>query len=138
MTFLVAASAVEVTEKCKVSWASSGTWPAHAAKLDHSNSVWNKAKVTERNALETIIFSTKQKLEDDAEYFEEDDKETIEEAVQSALDWMDENPEADLEDIKDRRMDLEDELKPLMHKVQQAKQEAAEDAEYDDDDHEEL
>ena len=97
-----------------------------------------KAKVTERNALETIIFSTKQKLEDDAEYFEEDDKETIEEAVQSALDWMDENPEADLEDIKDRRMDLEDELKPLMHKVQQAKQEAAEDAEYDDDDHEEL
>merc|ERR1719245_1341561 len=33
-----------------------------------------KAKVTERNALETIIFSTKQKLEDDAEEFEEEDK----------------------------------------------------------------
>merc|ERR1711934_843979 len=97
-----------------------------------------KAKVTERNALETIIFSTKQELEDDAEYFEEDDKETIEEAVQSALDWMDENPEADLEDLKDRRMDLEDEIKPILAKVRAAMEEAEEaedDAGAGDDDY---
>merc|ERR1719281_878056 len=97
-----------------------------------------RERVDAKNDLETWLFNQKSDLKEKYKGMEEDDKETIEEAVQSALDWMDENPEADLEDIKDRRMDLEDELKPLMHKVQQAKQEAAEDAEYDDDDHEEL
>merc|ERR1719247_1230278 len=93
---------------------------------------------TERNVLESNIFTIKQKLDDDSIEMDQDDRETLEEAVQSALDWMDENPEADLEDLKDRRMDLEDEIKPILAKVRAAKQEAAEDAEYDDDDHEEL
>jgi len=88
-----------------------------------------KAKVTERNVLESQIFSAKQKLESDADYIEADDKEAVEEAVQAALDWLDENPEADIEDIKDRRMDLEDELKPIMKRIYDAKQEAEEDAE---------
>jgi len=88
-----------------------------------------KAKVTERNVLESQIFQAKQKLESDADYIEADDKEAVEEAVQAALDWLDENPEADIEDIKDRRMDLEDELKPIMKRIYDAKQEAEEDAE---------
>merc|ERR1712072_545557 len=88
-----------------------------------------KAKVTERNVLESQIFQAKQKLESDADYIEADDKEAVEEAVQAALDWLDENPEADIEDIKDRRMDLEDELKPIMKRIYEAKQEAEEDAE---------
>merc|ERR1711977_294853 len=88
-----------------------------------------KAKVTEGNVLESQIFSAKQKLESDADYIEADDKEAVEEAVQAALDWLDENPEADIEDIKDRRMDLEDELKPIMKRIYDAKQEAEEDAE---------
>merc|ERR1711959_831296 len=93
-----------------------------------------KAKVTERNVLESQIFQAKQKLESDADYIEADDKEAVEEAVQAALDWLDENPEADIEDIKDRRMDLEDELKPILAKVRAAMEEAQEDAGAGDED----
>ncbi|QDZ22087.1 heat shock protein Hsp70 [Chloropicon primus] len=92
-----------------------------------------KAKVAERNVIESMIFGAKQKLEEDAEYFEEDDKDALEEAVQSALDWLDENLEADLEDIKDRRMDLEDEIKPILTRVKNAKADAEEDAAYEED-----
>jgi len=83
---------------------------------------------TERNVLESNIFTIKQKLDDDSLEIDQDDRETLEEAVQSALDWMDENPDADLEDLKDRRMDLEDEIKPILAKVRAAMDEAAEDA----------
>merc|ERR1712216_1110490 len=83
---------------------------------------------TERNVLESNIFTIKQKLDDDSIEMDQDDRETLEEAVQSALDWMDENPDADLEDLKDRRMDLEDEIEPILAKVRAAMEEAEEDA----------
>jgi len=89
---------------------------------------------TERNVLESNIFTIKQKLDDDSIEMDQDDRETLEEAVQSALDWMDENPDADLEDLKDRRMDLEDEIKPILAKVRAAMEEAQEDAGAGDDD----
>jgi len=93
---------------------------------------------TERNVLESNIFTIKQKLDDDSLEIDQDDRETLEEAVQSALDWMDENPDADLEDLKDRRMDLEDEIKPILAKVRAAMEEAEEaedDAGAGDDDY---
>ena len=93
---------------------------------------------TERNVLESNIFTIKQKLDDDSIEMDQDDRETLEEAVQSALDWMDENPDADLEDLKDRRMDLEDEIKPILAKVRAAMEEAEEgedDAGAGDDDY---
>merc|ERR1711959_344755 len=89
---------------------------------------------TERNVLESNIFTIKQKLDDDSIEMDQDDRETLEEAVQSALDWMDENPDADFEDLKDRRMDLEDEIKPILAKVRAAMEEAQEDAGAGDDD----
>jgi len=97
-----------------------------------------KAKVTERNALENTVFSVKKLLDDKAEFIEEDDKETLEEAVQSALDWLDENMEADLEDIKDRRLDLEDEVKPIIESIKSAIEDAEDDEDDEDDEHEEL
>ena len=93
---------------------------------------------TERNVLESNIFTIKQKLDDDSIEMDQDDRETLEEAVQSALDWMDENPDTDLEDLKDRRMDLEDEIKPILAKVRAAMEEAEEaedDAGAGDDDY---
>eukprot|EP00212_Chloropicon_laureae_P009578 CAMPEP_0197493122 /NCGR_PEP_ID=MMETSP1311-20131121/19254_1 /TAXON_ID=464262 /ORGANISM="Genus nov. species nov., Strain RCC856" /LENGTH=675 /DNA_ID=CAMNT_0043038311 /DNA_START=205 /DNA_END=2232 /DNA_ORIENTATION=+ len=97
-----------------------------------------KAKVTERNALENTVFSVKKLMDEKAEFIEEDDKETLEEAVQSALDWLDENMEADLEDIKDRRLDLEDEVKPIIDGIRSAIEDAEDDEDDEDDEHEEL
>jgi len=88
-----------------------------------------KDKQTERNVLESTIFNVKQKLDEDSLEVDQDDRETLEEAVQSALDWMDENPDADVEDLKDRRMDLEDEIKPIFERIARAAQEGRDDGE---------
>jgi heat shock protein 5 len=69
-----------------------------------------KATVAEKNALENVIYKVKNTLEEKAKYLDSDDKETLESASQSALDWLDENGDADLEDIKDKRLDFEDEV----------------------------
>merc|ERR1712087_227047 len=93
-----------------------------------------KDKQTERNVLESTIFNVKQKLDEDSLEVDQDDRETLEEAVQSALDWMDENPDADVEDLKDRRMDLEDEIKPIFERIARAAQEGRDDGEDAGDD----
>jgi len=102
-----------------------------------------KAKVAERNSLENVVYSIKQIIEKkDVPGVEAEDIETLEEAVQGALDWLDENQDADLEDIKDRRLDLEDETQHILERIKQAVEElkeAQEDAEDEDyDEHEEL
>merc|ERR1712176_501971 len=102
-----------------------------------------KAKVAERNSLENVVYSIKQIIEEkDVPGVEAEDIETLEEAVQGALDWLDENQDADLEDIKDRRLDLEDETQHILDRIKQAVEEikeAQEDAEDEDyDEHEEL
>ena len=42
------------------------------------------------------------------EKIDEDDKETLEEALKEALDWLDDNQDAEREDYVDKRQELED------------------------------
>jgi heat shock protein 5 len=96
-----------------------------------------KATVAEKNALENVIYKVKNTLEEKAKYLDSDDKETLESASQSALDWLDENGDADLEDIKDKRLDFEDEVSAILTQVEIAEEEA-EDEDEDEDEHDEL
>jgi heat shock protein 5 len=94
-----------------------------------------KATVAEKNALENVIYKVKNTLEEKAKYLDSDDKETLESASQSALDWLDENGDADLEDIKDKRLDFEDEVSAILTQVEIAEEEAEDE---DEDEHDEL
>jgi len=98
-----------------------------------------KATVSEKNELENLIYKVKSVLEDKAKYIDSDDKETLEDASQSALDWLDDNQDADLEDIKDKKLDFEDEVSSILSQIEIAEEEAEEEEEEEEEDeHDEL
>merc|ERR1719231_128449 len=79
-----------------------------------------KERVDARNSLETYAYNMKSQIGDSdklADKIEEDDKETIEEALREALDWLDDNQEADKEDYEDRLKELENTCQPIISKV---------------------
>jgi len=66
---------------------------------------------------------------------EEEDKETIEEAITETLDWLDENAEADAEEYKEKQTELEGVCNPIVTKLyQEHGAPGGEDAGEDDDD----
>merc|ERR1712070_1185006 len=62
-----------------------------------------KARIDAKNGLEGYLYNLKNTLDDDekglADKLSEEDKEELTTAIDEALDWMDENPEADAEEI---------------------------------------
>merc|ERR1719273_2804416 len=62
-----------------------------------------KETIDARNGLEGYAYSMKNTVNDEdklGDKIDEDDKETIEEAVSEAIDWLDENPEAEKEEYE--------------------------------------
>ena len=51
------------------------------------------------------------------EKIDEDDKETLEEALKEALDWLDDNQDAEREDYVDKRQELEDTANPIIARM---------------------
>eukprot|EP00500_Bicosoecida_sp_ms1_P001546 CAMPEP_0203806632 /NCGR_PEP_ID=MMETSP0115-20131106/597_1 /ASSEMBLY_ACC=CAM_ASM_000227 /TAXON_ID=33651 /ORGANISM="Bicosoecid sp, Strain ms1" /LENGTH=662 /DNA_ID=CAMNT_0050715295 /DNA_START=72 /DNA_END=2060 /DNA_ORIENTATION=- len=82
-----------------------------------------KERIDARNGLEGYCYNLKNTLEDEekgvAGKISEEDKETIEEAVQEALDWLDENEEADTEELKEKQKELEGIVNPVMQDLYQ-------------------
>jgi heat shock protein 5 len=109
-----------------------------------------KARIDARNALEGYCYNLKNTLEDEekgiADKIDEEDKEAIEEAVREALEWLDDNQEAESEEYEEKQKEVEKIANPIMQKVYAAGGGApggmgddAEDDEDDDDlDHDEL
>jgi len=109
-----------------------------------------KARIDARNALEGYCYNLKNTLEDEekgiADKIDEADKEAIEEAVRDALEWLDDNQEAESEEYEEKQKEVEKIANPIMQKVYAAGGGApggmgddAEDDEDDDDlDHDEL
>merc|ERR1711943_16402 len=62
-----------------------------------------KARVDKRNALEGYAYQLRNSLTDEekgiADKIDEEDKETLEEAVKETLDWLDENDDAEVEEF---------------------------------------
>merc|ERR1719453_3022413 len=91
-----------------------------------------KEKVDARNALEGYAYNMRNQINDEEKLggkISDEDKETIEEAVTEAIDWLDENEEAEAEEYKEKLSELEEKVNPIL----QAAQSAA-GADEDDDD----
>ncbi|EIE27137.1 binding protein 1 [Coccomyxa subellipsoidea C-169] len=100
-----------------------------------------KAKVDARNALETYCYNMKQTIEDKlGDKLEEDDKEKVKAAVDEALEWMDDNQDAEEEEYKDKLKEVEDVCNPVVSAAYAASGGGAPGGDDDDDlgDHDEL
>merc|ERR1712216_843207 len=93
-----------------------------------------KERIDSRNSLETFAYNMKNTISD-SDKLDDDDKNTIEEAVKETLDWLDENQSAEKEDYDEQLKQLEEVCNPIVAKVYQS-------AETDDsetvDEHDEL
>merc|ERR1712078_504425 len=66
-----------------------------------------KERIDARNGLESYLYNMKNTLDDDekgvADKLSADDKEEIENTINEALDWLDENPEADKDEYTSKQ-----------------------------------
>jgi len=79
-----------------------------------------KEKVDSRNQLETYCYNMKNSVNDAdklADKLEEEDKQAIDEAVSDALEWMDENSDADKEEYDEKLKEVEAVCNPIVSKV---------------------
>ncbi|CAK0784735.1 Luminal-binding protein 3 [Coccomyxa viridis] len=97
-----------------------------------------KAKVDARNALETYCYNMKQTIEDKlGDKLDEDDKEKVKTAVDEALEWLDDNQDAEEDEYKEKLKEVEDVCNPVVSSAY-GKGGAGEDDDEDLGDHDEL
>lgn len=81
-----------------------------------------KEKVEARNELESYAYSLKNQIGDKEKLggkLSEEDKETISKAVEEKISWLDKNQEADVDDFKKQKKELEDIVQPIVSKLYQ-------------------
>lgn len=80
-----------------------------------------KERVEAKNALENYCFQMKNSLKDEqlALKFTEDDKKVIEDSTTSTLHWLEQNPQVEIESIKQKQKELEEKMNPIMVRVYQ-------------------
>jgi heat shock protein 5 len=102
-----------------------------------------KERIDGRNGLEGYCYNLKNTLEDEekgiADKISEEDKETLEEAIKEALEWLDDNQEAEKEDYEEKQKELEGVANPIIQAVYQAEGggEGGDDDEEEDEDEDE-
>merc|ERR1711881_179013 len=82
---------------------------------DEDNKV--KEQVEARNGLEGYLYGLKNQVGDEEKLgakLSEDDKETITEAVDAKIEWLDENQEAEAEEYKTQQKEVEDLVQPII------------------------
>merc|ERR1719380_289326 len=102
-----------------------------------------KERIDARNAFDGYIHSMKSAVEGSGdnkglgEKMDEDEKETIDDAIKDGQDWLSSNPEADAEEIKEKQKEIEGICSPIIQKYYQGS--GGDDDEDDDDEaHDEL
>merc|ERR1739846_37841 len=79
-----------------------------------------KERVESRNELESYAYSLKNQINDKEKLGSKiTDKEKIEEAVNEKITWLEENQEADGEDFKAQKKELEEIVQPIIAKLYQ-------------------
>merc|ERR1719488_13333 len=72
-----------------------------------------KERIDSRNGLESYLYNLKNTLDDDekgiADKLSDEDKEELESTINEALDWLDENPEAEKEEYDEKQKEVEKE-----------------------------
>merc|ERR1711861_7281 len=105
-----------------------------------------KERIDARNAFDGYIHSMKSAVDGSGENkglgekMDEDEKETIDDAIKDGQDWLSSNPEADAEEIKEKQKEIEGICSPIIQKYYQGSGGGAADDDEDDDDeaHDEL
>ncbi|XP_064649209.1 endoplasmic reticulum chaperone BiP-like [Lineus longissimus] len=81
-----------------------------------------KEKVESRNELESYAYSLKNQIGDKEKLgskLSPEDKDTIEKAINEKIAWLEKNHEADVEEFKKNKKELEDIVQPIMSKLYQ-------------------
>jgi len=81
-----------------------------------------KERVDARNELESYAYSMKNQLQDKEKLgakLSDDEKTKIEEAVEDKIKWLEAHPDADPEDYKREKKELEDIVQPIITKLYQ-------------------
>eukprot|EP00058_Branchiostoma_floridae_P002707 XP_002588195.1 hypothetical protein BRAFLDRAFT_113824 [Branchiostoma floridae] len=79
-----------------------------------------KEKVEARNELESYAYSLKNQIGDSEKLggkLEDDDKEKISEAIEDKISWLESNQDADTEDFKAKKKELEEVVTPIISKL---------------------
>merc|ERR1712176_500259 len=80
-----------------------------------------KDRIDAKNGLESYLYNLKNTLEDDekgvAEKISAEDEKELQDIIDEALDWLDENPEADKEDYDAKQKEVEQVANPIMRNV---------------------
>merc|ERR1711943_144374 len=106
-----------------------------------------KERIDARNAFDGYIHSMKSAVEGSGENkglgekMDEDEKETIDDAIKDGQDWLSSNPDADTEEIKEKQKEIEGICSPIIQKYYQGAGAGGGDDEDEDDDdeaHDEL
>lgn len=98
-----------------------------------------KDRIDGRNGFEGYCYRLQNMLDDEEKPMDisEEDRETLQEAIKEALEWLDDNQEAEKEDYKDKQREIEAVANPIIQQAYQS--ESSEDAEEDEEeDDEEL
>jgi len=94
-----------------------------------------KEKIDARNEFESQIYSVKGSIAEKEKWegkITEEEKEQIDEVVKEAIDWLDENQEADKDEFVDKKSDFVEKTREIMTKLQNAKGEDEEEKKEDD------
>merc|ERR1712146_804114 len=103
-----------------------------------------KDRIDGRNDLEGYCYNLKNMLEDEekgiADKISEEEKEEIENAVNEALEWLDDNQEAEKDEFEEKKKEVEKIANPIIQQVYQASGagDDGEDEDIDDEDEDEL
>ncbi|VDN24587.1 unnamed protein product [Cylicostephanus goldi] len=79
-----------------------------------------KEQVEARNELESYSYSLKNQIDDNEKLggkLDADDKKTIETAVDETISWLESNREASVEELQERKKDLEGKVQPIIGKL---------------------
>merc|ERR1719415_180666 len=99
--------------------------------------------VQAKNSLESAAYNLKNQLEDEEKLgakLSDEDKETLFEAANDVIDWLDDNPDADRDDYKEKQQEFDDIAQPILKDFYQQNPGAGGGGGDDDDytDHEDL
>jgi len=99
-----------------------------------------KERINGRNALESYCYQLKNTLDDDEKPLDisEDDRETLNDAITAALEWLDDNQEADKEDYEAQKQELEALANPIISAAYSSSGTSDEYEEEEEDDEDEL
>jgi len=79
-----------------------------------------KESVEARNEIESYAYSLKNQIGDKEKLggkLSDDEKKTIEEAVDETISWLDSNKDASPDDLKERKKELESKVQPIIAKL---------------------